>query len=57
VLSPATPDRIVSLLGEIAPVVMTGFGPAHKDRQFADLRYRNRRKADSVHFATPAWAA
>jgi adenylosuccinate synthase len=42
-LSAATPDTITGRLGEIAPVVLTGFGPTHEQRTFAGLRFRNRR--------------
>jgi adenylosuccinate synthase len=43
VLSPATPDRIVRLLGELAPVVATGSGPTHEQRTLTDLPFRKRR--------------
>jgi adenylosuccinate synthase len=44
VLSPATPDRIVGLLNEIAPVIITGFGPTHEERTFTELPFALRRK-------------
>lgn len=43
VLAPATPDRIVRLLGELAPVVGTGNGPTHEERTLTDLPFRMRR--------------
>jgi adenylosuccinate synthase len=43
VLAPATPDRIVRLLAELAPVVMTGTGPAHEQRQLTRLPFRKRK--------------
>src|SRR5262249_49601783 len=47
VLSPATPDDILGRVGEIAPVVLTGSGPTHRERDFAGLRFRTRRLAGS----------
>ena len=44
VLSAATPDEITHRLSEIAPVVLTGFGPTWRDRTFHGLRFRNRRR-------------
>ncbi len=41
-LSPATPDRIVCSLGELAPIVITSTGPTHEQREFADLPFRKR---------------
>ena len=43
VLSPATPDRIVRTLSELAPVVITSTGPTHEQRELAELPFRNRR--------------
>jgi adenylosuccinate synthase len=49
VLSPATPDDIIRRLSEIAPVILTGSGPTHEQRDFAGLRFRCRRhKGGSV---------
>jgi adenylosuccinate synthase len=42
VLAPATPDRIVRWLSELAPVVMTGTGPTHEQRELARLLFRER---------------
>lgn len=42
-LSPATPDRIVQLLSELAPVFITSNGPTHEHRAFTDLPFRKRR--------------
>jgi adenylosuccinate synthase len=42
VLSPATPERIVRILGELAPVVMTGTGPTHEQRELTRLPFRTR---------------
>jgi adenylosuccinate synthase len=42
VLSPATPDRIVRSLSEIAPVILTGSGPTHQERSLAGLPFRKR---------------
>jgi adenylosuccinate synthase len=46
VLSPASPDELVSRLGEIAPVVLTGYGPTHQERRFSGLPFRKRRRKD-----------
>jgi adenylosuccinate synthase len=43
VLSPATPDHIVYLLSELAPVVITGVGPTHEQRELAGPTFRKRR--------------
>jgi adenylosuccinate synthase len=43
-LSPADPDGISRRLGEIAPVVLSGFGPSHEERTFAGLRFRKARR-------------
>jgi adenylosuccinate synthase len=48
VLSPSTPDDIIRLLGEIAPVAITSSGPTHQERWFAKLAFRKRRT-----FASP----
>jgi adenylosuccinate synthase len=42
VLSPATPDRIVGALSELAPVVITSTGPTHEQRELGRLRFRKR---------------
>lgn len=42
-LSPATPERIVHLLSELAPVVLTSTGPTAEQRQLAGLPFRNRK--------------
>jgi adenylosuccinate synthase len=42
VLAPATPGRIVRSLSELAPVVMTGAGPTHEQRELARLPFRKR---------------
>jgi adenylosuccinate synthase len=43
VLSPGTPDSIVSALSEIAPVNITSFGPTHRERTCTGLSFRKRR--------------
>jgi adenylosuccinate synthase len=43
VLSPATPDRIVRSLSELAPVVITSTGPTHEQRELATIPFRKRR--------------
>jgi adenylosuccinate synthase len=43
VLSPATPEDIVRLLGELAPVVSTGAGPTYQQRELAGLPFRKRK--------------
>jgi adenylosuccinate synthase len=43
VFSPATPDRIVRSLGELAQVVMTGTGPTYQQRELAGLPFRGRK--------------
>src|SRR5262249_52240465 len=43
VLSPATPDRIVRLLSELAPVAITSTGPTYQQREIARLPFRERR--------------
>lgn len=48
VLSPATPDRIVRALNELAPVVMTSTGPTHEDRVLDELPFRRRRDPAGV---------
>jgi adenylosuccinate synthase len=45
-LSPATPDSIVSRAGAIAPVVLTSVGPTHEQRHDTGLRFRERRRTD-----------
>ncbi len=44
VLSAATSDRIVQILGEIAPVVIKGTGPTHRERTITELPLRKRRR-------------
>lgn len=44
VLSPATPERILRSLSELAPVVITSTGPTHQQREFAKLTFRQRKK-------------
>lgn len=41
-LSRATPERIVQLLGELAPVVITGTGPTSAQRELVRLSFRQR---------------
>jgi adenylosuccinate synthase len=43
ILSATTAYGIVRRLSEIAPVVVSGFGPTHEERTFHGLRFRNRR--------------
>jgi adenylosuccinate synthase len=43
VLSPATPDRIVRALSELAPVVLTSTGPTYEQRELANLPFRKRK--------------
>ncbi|HEY1375929.1 MAG TPA: adenylosuccinate synthetase [Gemmataceae bacterium] len=43
VSSPATPDRILRSLGELAPVVMTGTGPTYQQRELTRLPFRERK--------------
>jgi len=43
VLSPATSEDIMSQLGAIAPLVLTGFGPTHQDRNLTAIPFRHRR--------------
>jgi adenylosuccinate synthase len=43
VLSPATAERIVDLLGEVAPVRIQGLGPTARDRSISQLTFRKRR--------------
>ena len=43
VLSPATPDRIVRSLSEVAPVVITSTGPTYEQRELSGLRFRERK--------------
>jgi adenylosuccinate synthase len=42
VLSPATPDRIVGSLSELAPVVITSTGPTYEQRELTELPFRKR---------------
>ncbi len=42
ILSPSTPESILDRIGEIAPVVLTGFGPTHQERNVTEFRFRNR---------------
>jgi adenylosuccinate synthase len=42
-LSPATPDRIIHLLSELAPVVITSCGPTSEQRELARLPFRQRK--------------
>jgi adenylosuccinate synthase len=46
ILSPASPEQILQRLGEIAPVVMKGFGPTRDDRDISLVRFRIRNKED-----------
>ncbi len=46
VLVPATADEIVCRVGELAPVVLTGWGPTHEGRTGGEVRFRSRRHAD-----------
>jgi adenylosuccinate synthase len=41
-LSPATPDRIVRSLSEMAPITITSTGPTHEQRELAKLPFRKR---------------
>jgi adenylosuccinate synthase len=43
-LTPVTADAILQRVGEIAPVVLTGHGPAPEERSFAGLRFRTARR-------------
>ena len=43
VLSPATADRVIQSLREIAPVLITGFGPTCNDRTGTEISWRRRR--------------
>lgn len=43
VLSPATPERILRSLSELAPVVITGTGPTCEQRELAKLLFRKRK--------------
>ena len=43
VLSPATPDRILRSLSELAPVVITSAGPTSEQRELAKLPFRKRK--------------
>ena len=43
VLSPATPERIIQSLSEIAPVVLTSTGPTCKERELTKLPFRKRK--------------
>ncbi len=42
VFSPATPERILHSLSELAPVVITSTGPTHEHRELAMLPFRKR---------------
>ncbi len=42
ILTPAGRDEVVRRLGEIAPVVLTGFGPTHEERRLGEVRFRKR---------------
>jgi len=44
VLAPATSDSIVRSVREIAPVIITSFGPTHAERTFTELPFRKRRR-------------
>jgi adenylosuccinate synthase len=46
ILSPANADTILRALAELAPVVLTGFGPTHRERSLTELRFRNRKPND-----------
>ena len=43
VLSAATPERIVQLLSELAPVVITSTGPTAEQRELVNLPFRTRK--------------
>ncbi len=43
VLSPATPERLVHTLSELAPVVITSTGLTHQQRELVRLPFRKRR--------------
>jgi adenylosuccinate synthase len=43
VFSPATPERILHSLNELAPVVITSTGPTHQQRELAKLSFRKRK--------------
>jgi len=44
VITPATPDRILGLLSELGPVVITGTGPTHERRELTRIPFRKRVK-------------
>jgi adenylosuccinate synthase len=43
ILIPATCESILERVGELAPVVLTGFGPTRQQREVGGLRFRRRR--------------
>lgn len=43
ILAPADRDRILYLLNQIAPVVLTSHGPTHEERTLTGLQFRQRR--------------
>jgi adenylosuccinate synthase len=43
VYSPAQPDRVIRVLSELAPVVMTGTGPTYQQRELTRLPFRQRK--------------
>jgi adenylosuccinate synthase len=43
VFSPATPERILRSLSELAPVVIASTGPTHQQRELAKLPFRKRK--------------
>jgi adenylosuccinate synthase len=45
ILIAATTESIVRRVAETAPVVMTGHGPTHENREFMGLSFRQRREA------------
>jgi adenylosuccinate synthase len=46
VLTPVDAENILERLNEIAPVVITGSGPSHRERICKDLAFRRRRSAN-----------
>jgi adenylosuccinate synthase len=47
-LSSATDADIIREIGAIGPVVGTGYGPTHQERNFAGLRFRKARRPETV---------
>jgi adenylosuccinate synthase len=46
VLTPVDAENILERLSEIAPVVLTGSGPSHRERSCTDLVFRRRRSGN-----------